>query len=79
MATRICSAISAIGIRIAYKLKTFSITPTAVSWTAASNIVKMVQDTAVGVIENVFHLYAMRMPIAEIAEQMRVAIIPEYG
>ena len=79
MATCVCSAIAAIGIRIVYKLKTFSIAPTAVSWTAASNMVKMVQDTAVGVIENVFHLYAMRMPIAEIAEQMRVAIIPEYG
>ena len=68
MATRICSAISAIGIRIAYKLKTFSITPTAVSWTAASNMVKMIQDTAVGAIENFFNLYTMRMPIAEIVD-----------
>ena len=79
MAIRICSAIVAIGIRIVYKLKTSSIAPLAVSWTVASNMVKMAQDTAVGVIENVFNLYAMRMPIAEIAEQMRVAIIPEYG
>ena len=79
MTTRICSAISAIGIRIVYKLKTSSIAPTAVSWIIFTMLLAAVQDTAVGVIENVFNLYAMRMPIAEIAEQMRVAIIPEYG
>ena len=57
--------IPAIGIRIVYKLKKLSIAPSAVSCTVTSNMVKMMQDTAV---DNFFNLYTMRMPIAEIAD-----------
>ena len=72
-------AIAAIGIRIVYKLKKLSNAPSAVSCTVASNMVKMVQDTADGVIENFFNLYTMWMQIAAIADQMVGPIIPEYG
>ena len=60
--------IAAIGIRIVYKLKKLSIAPSAVSCTVTSNMVKMMQDTAVGAIDNFFNLYTMRMPIAEIVD-----------
>ena len=42
-------------------------------------MVKMVHDTADGVIENFFNLYTMRMQIAAISDQMVWPIIPEYG
>ena len=38
------------------------------SCTVTSNMVKMMQDTAVGAIDNFFNLYTMRMPIAEIVD-----------
>ena len=72
-------AIAAIGIRIVYKLKTFSITPTAVSWTIFTMLLATLQDTADGVIENFFNLCTMRIQIAAIADQMVGPIIPEYG